>query len=99
MAQSHSNPKGRQKLQCLGVPLFNVDARIVDLDSGRELPVGETGEIVLRGPQVMQGYWNRPDATAEAFTEIGGERFFRTGDLGYMDDEGTSTSPTGSSAW
>ncbi|GGN47384.1 MULTISPECIES: long-chain-fatty-acid--CoA ligase [Deinococcus] len=88
MAQSHSNPKGRQKLQCLGVPLFNVDARIVDLDSGRELPVGETGEIVLRGPQVMQGYWNRPDATAEAFTEISGERFFRTGDLGYMDDEG-----------
>ena len=88
MAQSHSNPKGRQKLQCLGVPLFNVDARIVDLDSGEELPVGETGEIVLRGPQVMQGYWNRPDATAEAFTDIGGERFFRTGDLGYMDDEG-----------
>lgn len=88
MAQSHSNPKGRQKLQCLGIPLFNVDARIVDIDTGQELPVGETGEIVLRGPQVMQGYWNRPDATAEAFMDIGGEQFFRTGDLGYMDDEG-----------
>ncbi|GGR92370.1 long-chain-fatty-acid--CoA ligase [Deinococcus sedimenti] len=88
MAQSHSNPKGRQKLQCLGIPLFNVDARIVDLDTGAELGVGATGEIVLRGPQVMQGYWNRPDATAEAFTNIGGERFFRTGDLGYVDDEG-----------
>ena len=88
MAQSHSNPKGRQKLQCLGIPLFNVDARIVDIDTGEERPVGETGEIVLRGPQVMQGYWNRPDATAEAFMEIGGERFFRTGDLGFMDDEG-----------
>ncbi|GGL00769.1 long-chain-fatty-acid--CoA ligase [Deinococcus radiotolerans] len=88
MAQSHSNPRGRQKLQCLGIPLFNVDARVVDLDTGRELPPGETGEIVLRGPQVMQGYWNRPDATAEAFMEIGGQRYFRTGDLGYTDEEG-----------
>ena len=88
MAQSHSNPKGRQKLQCLGIPLFNVDSRIVDIESGQELPAGQTGEIVIRGPQVMQGYWNRPDATAEAFMDIGGQQFFRTGDLGYMDDEG-----------
>ncbi|WP_291431270.1 long-chain-fatty-acid--CoA ligase [Deinococcus sp.] len=88
MAQSHSNPKGRQKLQCLGIPLFNVDSRIVDIESGQELPAGETGEIVIRGPQVMQGYWNRPDATTEAFMDIGGQQFFRTGDLGYVDDEG-----------
>jgi fatty-acyl-CoA synthase len=88
MAQSHSNPKGRQKLQCLGVPLFNVDSRIIDLDSGQELPPGQVGEIVIRGPQVMQGYWNRPDATAEAFMEIDGQPFFRSGDLGYMDEEG-----------
>ncbi|OOV12767.1 long-chain-fatty-acid--CoA ligase [Deinococcus sp. LM3] len=88
MAQSHSNPKGRQKLQCLGIPLFNVDSRIVDIETGQELPAGQTGEIVIRGPQVMQGYWNRPDATTEAFMDIGGQQFFRTGDLGYMDDEG-----------
>ncbi|UBV44984.1 AMP-binding protein (plasmid) [Deinococcus taeanensis] len=88
MAQSHSNPKGRQKLQCLGIPLFNVDSRVVDIDTRRELPPGETGEIVIRGPQVMQGYWNRPDATAEAFVDLDGQQFFRTGDLGYMDDEG-----------
>lgn len=88
MAQSHSNPKDRQKLQCLGVPLFNVDSRIIDLDTHQQLPAGEIGEIVIRGPQVMQGYWNRPDATAEAFMEIDGQQFFRSGDLGYMDEEG-----------
>ena len=88
MAQSHTNPRGRQKLQCLGIPLFNVDSRIVDLDTGEELPTGEVGEIVIHGPQVMQGYWNRPEATAEAFTEIDGKRFLRSGDLGYVDEEG-----------
>ncbi|WP_019586058.1 long-chain-fatty-acid--CoA ligase [Deinococcus apachensis] len=88
MAQTHTNPRGRQKLQCLGIPLFDVDARVVDLDSGEELPAGGVGEIVIHGPQVMQGYWNRPEATGEAFTEIGGKRFFRTGDLGYRDEEG-----------
>ncbi|WP_104992539.1 long-chain-fatty-acid--CoA ligase [Deinococcus sp. NW-56] len=88
MAQSHSNPKGRQKLQCLGIALFGVDARVLDLDTGRELPPGEIGEIVMHGEQVMQGYWNRPDATAEAFVELDGKRFFRSGDLGYMDEEG-----------
>ncbi|QFP75204.1 long-chain-fatty-acid--CoA ligase [Deinococcus sp. AJ005] len=88
MAQSHSNPKGRQKLQCLGVPLFNVDSRIIDLDTHQELPAGQIGEIVIRGQQVMQGYWNRPEATAEAFMEIDGQQFFRSGDLGYMDEEG-----------
>jgi len=88
MAQSHSNPKGRQKLQCLGIPLFGVDARVLDLDSGRELPPGEVGEIVMHGEQVMQGYWNRPEATQEAFVDLGGRRFFRSGDLGYMDEEG-----------
>ncbi|MDV6375596.1 long-chain-fatty-acid--CoA ligase [Deinococcus arenicola] len=88
MAQSHSNPRGRQKLQCLGIPLFNVDSRIIDLDSGQELPAGQVGEIVIRGPQVMQGYWNRPEATAEAFMDIDGQQFFRSGDLGYVDPEG-----------
>lgn len=88
MAQTHSNPQERPKLQCLGIPFFGVDARIVDLDTLQELPQGETGEIVLHGPQVFQGYWNRPEASAEAFMELDGKRFFRSGDLGYMDDEG-----------
>ncbi|GHF37065.1 fatty-acyl-CoA synthase [Deinococcus metalli] len=88
MAQSHSNPKGRQKLQCLGIPLFNVDSRVIDLDTLEELPTGQVGEIVISGPQVMQGYWNRPLDSAAAFIEIGGQRFFRSGDLGRMDEEG-----------
>lgn len=88
MAQSHTNPEGRQKFQCLGIPLFNVDARVVDMDSLEELPVGQTGEIVIHGPQVMKGYWNRPEDTAKAFVTLDGQEFFRTGDLGYMDEEG-----------
>ncbi len=88
MAQSHSNPKGRQKLQCLGIPVFNVDSRIIDVDTLAELPEGQTGEIVIHGPQVMKGYWNRPEETEKAFVEIDGKQFLRTGDLGYMDEEG-----------
>ncbi|WP_407541360.1 long-chain-fatty-acid--CoA ligase [Deinococcus radiomollis] len=88
MAQTHSNPQERPKLQCLGIPFFGVDARIIDLDTLQELPQGQTGEIVLSGPQIFQGYWNRPEASAEAFMELNGKRFFRSGDLGYMDEEG-----------
>ena len=88
MAQTHSNPQERPKLQCLGIPFYGVDARIIDLDTLQELPQGQTGEIVMSGPQVFQGYWNRPEASAEAFLDLGGKRFFRSGDLGYMDAEG-----------
>ncbi|WP_135228663.1 long-chain-fatty-acid--CoA ligase [Deinococcus fonticola] len=88
MAQSHTNPEGRQKFQCLGIPLFNVDARVVDVDTLEEVQPGQSGEIVIHGPQVMQGYWNRPEDTARAFVTLDGKAFLRTGDLGYMDDEG-----------
>jgi len=88
MAASHVNPPGRMKQQCLGVPYLNVDSRIVDPVTLQELPPGETGEIWINGPQVFQGYWNDPKKTADAFAELDGKRFFRSGDLGYMDDEG-----------
>jgi fatty-acyl-CoA synthase len=87
-APSHSNPPERAKLQCLGIPIFGVDSRIVDPDTLRELPIGETGEIVTHGPQVFKGYWGHPGATKDAFFEMDGKRFFRTGDLGRMDEEG-----------
>ncbi|MDH5172734.1 MAG: long-chain fatty acid--CoA ligase [Gammaproteobacteria bacterium] len=64
-------------------PLFS-DTRIVDNDN-RELPAGERGEICLRGPNIMKGYWNRPDATAAA---IDSEGWFHSGDVGYVDEEG-----------
>jgi fatty-acyl-CoA synthase len=89
MAATHSNPVDRPKEQCLGMPIFDVDARVVDPATLQELPQGQTGEIIVHGPQVMQGYWNRPDATAEAFVQIDGRRFLRTGDLAYVDEEGS----------
>ena len=88
IAATHVNPPHRPKLQCLGIPLFGVDSRIVDPETLDELGAGEVGEIVVAGPQLFAGYWNRPDATAEAFFERDGRRFLRTGDLGYYDEEG-----------
>jgi fatty-acyl-CoA synthase len=88
MAASHMNPPQRMKQQCLGVPGPNVDSRIVDPVTMQEVKQGEVGEIWINGPQVFQGYWNDPRKTAESFAELDGKRFFRSGDLGYMDEEG-----------
>jgi fatty-acyl-CoA synthase len=88
IAATHINPPQRPKKQCLGIPVFDVDARVVDLDSFRELGPGQSGEIVVHGPQVMQGYWRNPEATRAAFIEIDGKRFLRTGDLGLVDEDG-----------
>ena len=88
MAATHANPPDRPKEQCLGMPIFDVDSRVIDPVTLQELPQGQTGEIIVHGPQVMQGYWKRPEATAEAFLDIDGRRFLRTGDLGYVDEDG-----------
>ncbi len=87
-APSHSNPHDRTKQQCLGVPFIGVDARVIDPTSLKEVEPGEQGEIIMSGPQVFKGYWKRPDATADAFIELDGKRFFRSGDLGRVDEEG-----------
>ncbi|MFN7345360.1 MAG: long-chain-fatty-acid--CoA ligase [Betaproteobacteria bacterium] len=68
----------------IGLPVSSTEIAILD-DEGKHLPVGATGEIAIRGPQVMAGYWNRPDETAKVMTPDG---FFRTGDIGIMDSEG-----------
>ncbi|WP_343608161.1 long-chain-fatty-acid--CoA ligase [Roseateles sp.] len=68
----------------IGLPVPNTEIAIRD-DSGKDLPIGERGEICIRGPQVMAGYWNRPEETAQA---IGPDGFFKTGDIGVMDAEG-----------
>jgi fatty-acyl-CoA synthase len=88
LAATHINPPQRPKPQCLGIPVFDVDARVVDALTLQELPAGETGEIIVHAPQVMQGYWNNPQATREVFVEIDGKRFLRTGDLAQVDEEG-----------
>ena len=86
-----ANPvMGEKKIGSVGMPLPDVEVRILDADDGRtRLPDGEVGEIVIRAPQLMQGYWRRPDETAEMLrTSETGERLLYTGDLGYLDADG-----------
>jgi fatty-acyl-CoA synthase len=87
-APSHSNPVHRPKRQCAGIPYFDTDSRVIDPATFRELGPNEVGEIITHGPQVFHGYWKQAKATADAFIEHDGKKFFRTGDLGYYDEEG-----------
>ena len=87
-APSHNNPPDAPKQQCLGIPFMSTDARIVDPETLQELAQGESGEIVIHGPEVFNGYWKQPEATAAAFFELDGKRFFRSGDLGRVDEDG-----------
>lgn len=75
---------GEEFTGTIGLPIPSTDVSIRD-DDGVEQPLGEVGEICIRGPQVMAGYWNRPDETAKVMTDDG---FFRSGDMGFMDDGG-----------
>lgn len=68
----------------IGVPFPQTDVKLID-DNGREVAMGERGEIAIKGPQVMKGYWKRPEATAETMTADG---YFKTGDIGIMDEQG-----------
>ena len=88
IAATHLNPPDRPKPQCMGIAIQHTVSRIIDPETLEEMPVGETGEIIIAGPQVMRGYWQRPDADAEVFLERDGMRFLRTGDLGRVDEEG-----------
>jgi len=85
---THCNPlfgEGKQKVGSIGVPFPDVEARIVDLETGtRDLPVGEVGELVLRGPQLMDGYLEKPEETAQ--TLRGG--WLHTGDIARVDEDG-----------
>ncbi|HEY8555572.1 MAG TPA: AMP-binding protein [Burkholderiales bacterium] len=87
-AASHVNPISRPKVGSFGVPVPNMMAAVVDPDGTEFLPVGEIGELVLKGPSIMQGYWKNPEETRAAFLEVDGERWLRTGDLVRMDEEG-----------
>jgi long-chain acyl-CoA synthetase len=83
---THINPfKGNRKIGSVGIPISDTESRIVDLSDGAtDVPVGETGELLVRGPQVMKGYWNRPDATVETLTD----GWLHTGDIAKMDEDG-----------
>ena len=88
IAATHINPVAHARKQCLGIPIMDVDSRVVDPETLEELPPGETGEIVTHGPQVFKGYWRSPQADQECFVQIDGKRFFRTGDLARIDEDG-----------
>ena len=83
---THSNPfVGVRKPGSIGIPLPNTDCKIVDPDAGeKEMPVGEEGELIIKGPQVMKGYWNRPDETARTLRD----GWLYTGDIARMDEDG-----------
>ena len=79
----------QRKFGSVGFPLPGTNFKIVDMDTGlEELPQGEDGEIGISGPQVMTGYWNREEESQEVFREIDGGRYFLTGDVGHIDEEG-----------
>ncbi|WP_309120723.1 long-chain fatty acid--CoA ligase [Paenibacillus sp.] len=82
---THANPIwGKRKIGRVGIPFPDTEARIVDSETGEELPVGQIGEVAVRGPQVMKGYWNRPEETAKVLRD----GWLFTGDMGTMDEEG-----------
>lgn len=87
-APTHTNPRHAPRRHCLGIAYIGTQARIIDPATLRELPPNEVGEIVVRGPQVFKGYWKQPKATADAFLELEGQTYFRTGDLGRVDADG-----------
>lgn len=82
------NPPQRAKPQCLGIPIFDTRAAVISPDTLQEMPQGEVGEIIVSGPQVFLGYWRDEASTAASFIDFNGVPFLRTGDLGYVDEEG-----------
>ncbi|MFX1499209.1 MAG: AMP-binding protein [Promethearchaeota archaeon] len=84
------NPMSRRKMESQGILIPDTFHKIIDLETGDELPErGKVGELVIKGPQVMKGYWNRSDATKDAFwvDPKTGEKWLRTGDMAYIDEE------------
>jgi len=90
ISQTHINPPQNPKKQCLGIPAFDTEALVVDPGTMKEVKPGDQGEIVVRGPQLLTGYWKNDKAYAESWCEVEGRegRFFRTGDLGRTDEDG-----------
>src|SRR5690606_19007270 len=85
---THLNPIMRPKRGSLGIPFFGTESVIVDPDTLQPVAQGEPGEILVMGPQVFSEYWNRPVETAASFVEVEGKRYFRTGDIGTVDEDG-----------
>jgi len=86
-----SNPTNteQRKIGSIGFPVPGTEIKILDIESGqKEMPRGEDGEIAIYGPQVMKGYWGRPDEDTKVFRDFEGKRYFLTGDIGHVDEDG-----------
>lgn len=88
IAPTHMNPTHRPKSPCLGIPISDTESIVVDPQTIKELTTGSVGEILVAGPQIFLGYHGNPKESEEAFVQINERRYFRTGDLGYVDDDG-----------
>jgi long-chain acyl-CoA synthetase len=84
---THVHPDEAPRPGTCGTLLSDTEQRIVDLETGRDLPVGRTGEIAIKGPQVMKGFWRHPEATAEVLRD----GWLSTGDIGFVDEDGYLT--------
>lgn len=84
ISQTHSNPPLSPRYGSIGIPQFAVDCRIIDIETGTDLPLGKEGELLVKGPMVMKGYWNRPGETEEVLRE----GWLATGDIAKMDADG-----------
>ncbi|MHA2152329.1 MAG: AMP-binding protein [Candidatus Thorarchaeota archaeon] len=88
---THINPTNKEfrKFGSIGIPISDTNCKIVDMETGKkEMPVGEIGEIAIHGPQVFSGYWKKPEETENVMRQFGGKRFFLTGDVGHIDENG-----------
>jgi long-chain acyl-CoA synthetase len=87
-AMNHGNPLGKAKTGSIGVPTVGTRAAIIDPEKEEFVPLGEMGELAVQGPNVTKGYWNDPKATRECEAIINGVRWWRTGDLAFMKEDG-----------
>jgi long-chain acyl-CoA synthetase len=87
-AVSHSSPPNRPKKGSFGLPLPSINAAVVDVEGTEFVPVGSEGELILNGPNIMQGYWKRPEETKQSLIALEGKTWLRTGDIVRMDEEG-----------
>jgi long-chain acyl-CoA synthetase len=88
---THSTPQlARRKLGSIGLPFPDTDSKVVDVETGtREMPLGEAGELCIAGPQVMKGYWNKPEESAQVLRQdASGRVWFHTGDIAIVDEDG-----------
>jgi fatty-acyl-CoA synthase len=88
ISQTHINPPQNPKKQCLGIPTFDTESLVIDPDTFKPLGPGEQGEIVVRGPQLLIGYWKKQKDFNDSWAVVDGKPFFRTGDLGTTDEDG-----------